>query len=80
VVGTGGYLAVIIAGSYAGCPCGAYLSDRIGHKLSFIAFSLASMIIALTYTRVPMSNRLLLALGFPRGFANRESSPAWVNS
>ncbi|SAK45361.1 MFS transporter [Caballeronia ptereochthonis] len=68
VVGTGGYLAVIIAGSYAGYLCGAYLSDRFGRKLTFIAFSIASTIIALTYTRVPMSNGLLLMLGFPLGF------------
>jgi len=68
VVGTGGYLAVIIAGSYAGYLCGAFLSDRFGRKLNFIAFSIASMAIALVYTRVPMSNALLLVLGFPLGF------------
>ncbi len=69
VVGTGGYLAVIIAGSYAGYLCGAYLSDRFGRRLTFVAFALASTVIALTYTRVPMSNGLLLALGFPLGFS-----------
>lgn len=69
VVGTGGYLAVIIAGSYVGYLCGAYLSDRFGRKLNFIGFSVASMLIALLYTRVPMSNTLLLILGFPLGFA-----------
>jgi MFS family permease len=68
VVGTGGYLAVIIAGSYAGYLCGAFLSDRFGRKLNFIVFSIASMAIALVYTRVPMSNALLLVLGFPLGF------------
>ena len=68
VVGTGGYLAVVIAGSYAGYLCGAFLSDRFGRRLNFIVFSLASMIIALVYTRVPMSNTLLLILGFPLGF------------
>jgi MFS family permease len=68
VVGTGGYLAVVIAGSYAGYLCGAFLSDRFGRRLNFIVFALASMIIALVYTRVPMSNGLLLVLGFPLGF------------
>ena len=68
VVGTGGYLAVVIAGSYAGYLCGALSSDRFGRRLTFIMFSVASMLIALVYTRVPMSNEVLLALGFPLGF------------
>nr|WP_240702301.1 MFS transporter [Trinickia terrae] len=68
VVGTGGYLAVVIAGSYAGYLCGAYLSDRIGRKFNFIAYSLGSTVIALVYTRMPMSNGMLLVLGFPLGF------------
>ena len=59
---------MIIAGSYAGYLCGAFLSDRFGRKLTFIAFAIASTVIALTYTRVPMSNGLLLILGFPLGF------------
>lgn len=68
VVGTGGYLAVIIAGSYAGYLFGAWLNDRFGRKPSFIAFSLASIIIAVVYTRLPLSNAMLLVLGFPLGF------------
>ena len=59
---------MIIAGSYAGYLCGAFLSDRFGRKLNFIVFSIASMAIALVYTRVQMSNALLLVLGFPLGF------------
>jgi MFS family permease len=68
VVGTGGYLAVVIAGSYAGYLCGALSSDRFGRRLTFILFSVASMLIALVYTRVPMNNEVLLVLGFPLGF------------
>ncbi|MFM0170885.1 MFS transporter [Paraburkholderia sediminicola] len=68
VVGTGGYLAVVIAGSYAGYLFGAFFSDRFGRKVSFIAFSLASMAIALIYTRMPLTNVMLLVLGFPLGF------------
>lgn len=68
VAGTGGYLAVVIAGSYAGYLCGAVLSDRLGRRLTFIAFSVVSMFIALIYTCVQMSNGLLLVLGFPLGF------------
>ncbi len=68
VVGTGGYLAVIIAGSYAGYLFGAYFSDRFGRKISFVTFSIASLAIALVYTRLPLNNALLLVLGFPLGF------------
>ena len=68
VVGTGGYLAVIIAGSYAGYLCGAWLSDRVGRKLGFIAYALASMVIALAYTHLKLDDTLLLILGFPLGF------------
>lgn len=32
IIGTGGYLGVIIAGSYCGYLTGAWLSDRIGRK------------------------------------------------
>jgi len=56
VVGTGGYLAVVITGSYAGYICGAFASDRFGRKTAFVAFSIASLIIALVYTRIPMTN------------------------
>ncbi|HEY1610330.1 MAG TPA: MFS transporter, partial [Paraburkholderia sp.] len=68
VVGTGEYLAVIIAGAYAGYLCGAYLSDVLGRRRTFIAFSLASMIVAFSYTHIAMNNTLLLVLGFPLGF------------
>jgi len=68
VIGTGGYLAVIIAGSYVGYLCGAFLSDRIGRRLNFIVFAAASMVIALVYTRMPMTNATMLILGFPLGF------------
>lgn len=68
VVGTSGYLAVIIVGSYAGYLFGAWLSDRVGRKISFITYALASMMIALAYTHVTLDNTLLLILGFPLGF------------
>lgn len=68
VIGTGGYLAVIIAGSYAGYLSGAYLSDRLGRRLCFLLFSIASMVIALVYTRITLNDTLLLVLGFPLGF------------
>lgn len=68
VVGTGGYLSVIIVGSYIGYLTSAALNDRIGRRLTLIGYAMASMAIAFVYTRMPMSNGLLLALGFPLGF------------
>lgn len=68
VVGTGSYLAVIIAGSYCGYLSGAYISDRFGRKRAFIGFAVMSLLIALIYTRVSMNNTILLILGFPLGF------------
>ncbi|WP_429497543.1 MFS transporter [Robbsia andropogonis] len=68
VVGTGSYLAVVIAGSYCGYLSGAYISDRFGRKRAFIGFAVMSLLIAPIYTRMPMSNTVLLVLGFPLGF------------
>jgi MFS family permease len=68
VLNTGGYLLVIIAGSFAGYLVSAYLSDAIGRRRNFILFSVGSVIIVLLYTYVPVSNAVMLFLGFPLGF------------
>ena len=68
VMGTGGYLAMIIAGSYVGYLCSAWLTDRIGRKPNFILFALGSMAIAFAYTSLPLTNASMLWLGFPLGF------------
>jgi len=68
VIGTGSYLGVVIVGSYCGYLTGAYVSDRIGRKRAFITFALASFAVALAYTRLPLDNLSMLALGFPLGF------------
>ena len=68
VLGTGGYLAMVIVGSYIGYVTSAYLTDRIGRKRNFILFAIGSMTIALAYTHIPVSDTLMLLLGFPLGF------------
>jgi len=68
VIGTGTYLGVIILGSYLGYLCSAFLSDKLGRKLNFVIFAAVSMVIALVYTHVPMTNSMMLILGFPLGF------------
>ena len=68
VIGTGSYLGVVIVGSYCGYLAGAYASDMIGRKRAFIAFAVASFAIVVIYTRLPLDNQFMLALGFPLGF------------
>jgi MFS family permease len=68
VLGTGGYLAVIIAGSWCGYVVSAYLSDGIGRRKNFFIFAIGSLLIAIAYTQTNISDPLMLALGFPLGF------------
>jgi MFS family permease len=68
VLSTGGYLAVIIVGSWFGYIVSAYLSDAIGRRKNFFIFTIGSFLIAVAYTQADISNALMLALGFPLGF------------
>lgn len=68
VLGTGGYLAVIIVGSFLGYVISAWLSDAIGRRANFILFALCSIVIVVAYTQIPVTDGLMLALGFPLGF------------
>ncbi|MCC4104744.1 MFS transporter [Serratia ureilytica] len=69
VVGTGGYLLVIILGSFVGYICGAYLTDRLGRRANLLIFALLSSITIFAYTQFQLSNSQMLFLGFPLGFA-----------
>jgi MFS family permease len=68
VLGTGGYLAVIIIGSWCGYIVSAYLSDAIGRRKNFFIYAVGSFLIAIAYTQTAISDPLMLALGFPLGF------------
>jgi len=68
VIGTGGYIAVVIAGSYVGLLCGAYLADRIGRRANFILYAVCSLVTVFIYTQLPVTDGLMLLLGFPLGF------------
>ncbi|UQS88784.1 MFS transporter [Pseudomonas chlororaphis subsp. piscium] len=69
VVGTGGYLMVIILGSFLGYICGAYLTDRLGRRANLLIFALLSSITIFAYTQFELTNSQMLLLGFPLGFA-----------
>jgi len=68
VLGTGGYLAVVIIGSYIGYLTSAVLTDRLGRKRNFILFAVGSMVVALAYTHLEVTDGLMLMLGLPLGF------------
>lgn len=70
VVNTGGYLAFLISGAFAGYLFGGVLSDRVGRKANFAIFAVAAAVLLVAYSLVPPgANGLLLVLGFPLGFA-----------
>jgi MFS family permease len=68
VVGSTSYLAVLIAGSFAGYIVGAWLADRIGRRRLFISFAILASLLVLAYTQLVLSNGIMLVLGFPLGF------------
>lgn len=68
VLGTGGYLAVIIVAFWMGCIASAQLLDRIGRRRNVALFAVCSTITVLIYLLVPLGNMAMLFLGFPLGF------------
>jgi MFS family permease len=68
IVGSTGYLAALIIGSFVGYLTGAWLADRIGRRNLFLIFSLGAIAVVLLYTQLPLTNEILWALGFPLGF------------
>ncbi len=69
VVGTSGYLFVVIAGAFAGYLTAGLVHDRIGRKKTFALFaSLAGAALVLYFLVPEGSNTTLLIVGFPLGF------------
>jgi MFS family permease len=68
VLGTGGYLSVIIIGSFIGYLVSAYLNDVIGRRRNFFLFAVGSALISVVYTLVEITDAQMLILGFPLGF------------
>ncbi|HVV18183.1 MAG TPA: MFS transporter [Pseudonocardiaceae bacterium] len=70
-VGTGGYLAFVISGAFAGYVTGGYVTDRLGRKRTFALFAILSAALMISYTHVPDgANSVILLLGFPLGFTS----------
>src|SRR4051794_13836557 len=69
VVGTSGYLFVVIAGSFLGYLSAGLVHDRLGRRKTFALFSAAAGASLVLYFLVPHgANTVLLAVGFPLGF------------
>lgn len=68
VIGTGGYIAVVILGSFVGYLVSADLADRIGRRANFILYAVCSVVTVIVYTLLPVSDTVMLILGFPLGF------------
>ena len=69
-VGTGSYLMVLILGAFFGFLSGAYLADAIGRKATFMTSAIGSVVLMLVYLFAPLSNDLILPVGFLLGFIN----------
>jgi MFS family permease len=68
VMNTGAYLIVVIVGSFIGYMISAYLADRLGRKKTLILYAVCSFLTVVAYTYLPISNSVMLVLGFPLGF------------
>ncbi|MFT3963518.1 MFS transporter [Propionivibrio sp.] len=68
VLGTSGYLLVLITGSFVGYLTSAYLSDHLGRRKCFILFAACAGLLVVAYTHIPVTDQMMLALGFPLGF------------
>lgn len=68
VLNTGLYTFVIIFGSFMGYLGAAYLSDYLGRRKTFTVFAIGSATIAILYTQIPITDTMMLFLGFPLGF------------
>lgn len=68
VTSTGGYLLIVIAGSFAGYLSSAHMADRIGRKGSLVLFAAGSLLAIAAYMALPLGNFATLWLGFPLGF------------
>ncbi|MCU1297988.1 MAG: major facilitator superfamily 1 [Acidobacteriaceae bacterium] len=68
VLNTSAYLYMVIIGSLCGYLVSADLADRLGRKWTLLLFAVNSFLAVWAYTCLPISNHVMLALGFPLGF------------
>jgi MFS family permease len=69
-VGTGSYLLVLILGAFCGFVSGAFLADAIGRRNTFLVSVFGSVVMMLVYMLAPLSNDVILPVGFVLGYIN----------
>ena len=67
-VGTGSYLFILILGAFFGFVSGAYFADLLGRKRTFMISAVGSIVLVLVYIFAPLSNALILPVGFLLGY------------
>ena len=69
MVGSAGYLFVVIAGAFLGYLSAGFVHDRLGRRKTFTLFAALAGVSLVAYFLVPSgSNTTLLIIGFPLGF------------
>jgi len=68
VLGSSGYLAVIIVAFFCGCITSGIISDRVGRRANVAFFAATCVVTVLVYIFVPLTDAQMLLLGFPLGF------------
>lgn len=68
VLGSSGYLAVIIVAFFCGCVASGIISDRVGRRANVAFFAGACIATVLVYIFAPLTDGEMLVLGFPLGF------------
>src|SRR6201985_1688764 len=58
IVGSTGYLAMLIIGSFIGYLVGAWLADKIGRRNLFLTFSVGAIAVIIAYTQLPITNEI----------------------
>lgn len=67
VLGTGGYLAVVITAFIVGCFVSAWLQDKIGRRRNVILFAICCAVTVNIYVFLPIGDIAMLFLSFPLG-------------
>jgi MFS family permease len=68
VLGSSGYLAVIIVAFFCGCLTSGIISDRVGRRANVAFFAATCVATVLVYIFAPLTDAQMLVLGFPLGF------------
>src|SRR6202000_2085059 len=60
----------LIVGAFFGFVSGAFLADAIGRRNTFFVSVLGSVVMMLVYMLAPLSNDMILPVGFVLGYIN----------